>query len=418
MRTPIDTRWLIVTVRHPVSLHQTADEAWLLNPNRRYILNANKLQALEEHVSTVSEFSGSSLYQKLQAGKDIGSAKILVERCRERGLGDLLFMTGPLAYLNHITGNNVEIDVMGLSDRASVLTHSPLISGGTVKCGPLEYDALRHYNYHWFVDSATEQDSEPDQQNVYDALFGQLGYAPDDVEARWKRPSATLVNADYLALDQVYRRIWDDRKLELRRIGYYVVAPFSNATLRCMPYGRWLEIIAGLATRRPVVVVGNARLRLPDTDMSAGEFIGRLGNLGQAVVNAIDGTNIRTLMALISRATAAVTLDSGPLYIAQALNTPAISIWGTHAPGARIGYDENYMRHAIWNADACRRCPCFAYGEFPVDKCPDGPNQMVCEVLKSVQPEQVFALIDSIESTATKIQSLSLNNARSTATAQ
>jgi ADP-heptose:LPS heptosyltransferase len=185
------------------------------------------------------------------------------------------------------------------------------------------------------------------------------------------------------------------------------VAPFSNATLRCLPYGRWLEIIAGLATRRPVVVVGNANLRLPDSDLSAGDFIGKLGNLGQAVINAIDGTSIRTLMALMSRATAVVTLDSGPLYIAQAVNTPAVSIWGTHAPAARIGYDSRYMDWAVWNGYACRRCPCFAYGEFPVDKCPDGPRQTVCEVLKSVEAAQVLTKIDDIEVNAAKIKSLS-----------
>jgi ADP-heptose:LPS heptosyltransferase len=141
-------------------------------------------------------------------------------------------------------------------------------------------------------------------------------------------------------------------------------------------------------------------------DMSAGEFSGRVAQMGSTtgfngakfpLVNAVDGTTIRVLMALISRATGVVALDSAPLYMAQALNVPAVSLWGTHAPGARIGYDKPYMDLAIWNPDACRRAPCFAYSQFPVDKCPNGAKQRVCEVLNAVDPQVVLAKADLIE---------------------
>ena len=406
MKLPLNTKWVIVTVKEPVMFHQTHDETWLLNPNRRYIFNANRVAPIEQFVETVSEFDNAALLQPLAAGKDLCAAKILIERTRERGIGDLLFMTGVLGYLQHIGGNNVEIDVMSFADRGVVLTHCPLLHNKCVKCGPVEYDALRQYNYHWFVENATEQDAEPDQLNIYDALFKQLGFDPEQIEARWKRPTATLVNDDFQNLDMLYRRIWDDKKLELRRIGYYVVAPFANASLRCLPYSRWLEIIQLLCTRRPVIVVGTSSLRLPDTDMSAGEFSSRIAHLSSSVgfngaqfplINAVDGTTIRVLMALISRATGVVALDSAPLYMAQALNVPAVSLWGTHAPGARIGYDKPYMDLAVWNSDACRRAPCFAYNEFPVDKCPQGDKQRICEVLDDVDPQAVLAKVDTIE---------------------
>ena len=397
MNLPLNTQWVIVAVKEPVMFHQTYDETWLLNPNRRYILNANRVSAIEPYLESVSEFSNAALLQRPLAGKNLCGAKVLIERTRERGIGDLLFLTGVLGYLQHINSNNVQFDLMAFSDRGVVLTHCPLLHNKCVKCGPVEYDALRQYNYHWFVDSATEQDAEPDQLNVYDALFRQLGYDPDQIEAKWKRPTVTLVNEDFQNLDMLYRRVWEDKKMELRRVGYYVVAPFANASLRCLPYATWLEIIHAMATRRPVVVVGASSLRLPDTDISAGEFIGRVAEMGQAVVNAVDGTSLRVLMALISRATGVVSLDSAPLYLAQALNVPAVSLWGTHAPGARLGYDKPYMDFALWNSSACRRAPCFAYSQFPVEKCPQGDKQRVCEVLDSVVPADVLAKVDSIE---------------------
>ena len=172
--------------------HQTEDETWLFNPNRRYIINASRIPALHGFIQSVSEFDNSSLYNPLKAGKVVTGAKILVERFRERGVGDLLFLTGPLSYIHHVSGANVSIDVYAYSDRGVVLTYAPFLNNQTVYCGPIEYDHLRMYNYHWFVGSVTECDEEPDQLNVYDALFRQLGFDPNTIDARWKRPTGFI----------------------------------------------------------------------------------------------------------------------------------------------------------------------------------------------------------------------------------
>ena len=400
---PVNTQWLIVSVKESVMFPQTLDETWLLMPNRRYILNANRLGPIEQLIASTSEFDGASLYNRLTAGKNITGAKILVERNRERGLGDLLFLTGPLGFMNHISGSDVEIDVMAFADRGVVLTHSPLIHNGCVKCGPLEYDHLRLYNYHWLINTITEQDMEGDQLNVYDAMYQQLGFDPQGIEARWKKPSVTLVAADFLNLDRLYKYIWEQRQIDLRRIGYIVVAPFTNANPRCMNYVRWLEIIKALATRRPVVVVGNSSLRLPMMDISAGDFNQRVATIGGGVFNAVDSTPVRVLMALIARSFCVVGLDSAPVYLAQALNVPAISLWGTHAPGARIGYDKNMMDLAIWKSEACSYAPCFAYGKFPENKCPDGVQQVCCEVTASVSVDDVLKKVDMVETASAPV---------------
>ena len=384
--------------------HQTEDETWLFNPNRRYIINASRIPALHGFIQSVSEFDNSSLYNPLKAGKVVTGAKILVERFRERGVGDLLFLTGPLSYIHHVSGANVSIDVYAYSDRGVVLTYAPFLNNQTVYCGPIEYDHLRMYNYHWFVGSVTECDEEPDQLNVYDALFRQLGFDPNTIDARWKRPTATLVSDDYQHLDQLLKWVYTRNNLDLRRLPYYVVAPFSNASLRCMPYSTWLKIIEKLAQRRPVLVVGASKQRLPDTDMSAGTLIEKLDSYGASVLTLIDKTPLRLLMALISRAKAIVCLDSAPLYIAEAVGTPAISIWGAHDPGVRIGYDERYMRYAVWNRAACNCAPCYAYSEFPASKCPQGAKQKVCACFEDVQPDDVLKMMDSVESESGQIK--------------
>jgi ADP-heptose:LPS heptosyltransferase len=196
--------------------------------------------------------------------------------------------------------------------------------------------------------------------------------------------------------------IWEQRKIDLRRVGYYVVAPFAAATIRSMGYARWLDIIKALSTRRPVVVVGTTRTKLPDMDMSAGTFLQQLnqatGSHG-GILSVLDGTPLRVLMALLAKAKALVGLDSGPLYLAQGLRTPAVSLWGPVAPAARIGYDRDYMDLCLWDAAACPAAPCFAFIEFPESKCPQGKAQRECEVLGAVTVDNVLKKIDQIETT-------------------
>lgn len=399
-KLPSNSQWVIVTVKQPVMWHQTEDETWLFNPGRRYVVNAARIPGIHPYIESVSEMDGASLYNRLLAGKNITGSRILVERFRQRGIGDLLFLTGPLSYLYHLSGANLKVHLYAFSDRGMALRHSPFLDNGSVLCGPLEYDALRMYNYHWLVNSVTECDEESDQLNVYDALYKQLGFEPSDVDAKWKRPFATMHPEDYQHLDILFKYYWEAKKIDLRRVGYYVVAPFSNATLRCMNYGTWLAIIKELATRRPVVVVGMSHLKLPDMDMSAGAFLQQVSQLGQSVILAVDATPLRVLMALIQRARCVFCMDSAPLYIAQAVGTPAISMWGTHDPGVRIGYSPDYMELAVWNEDQCNEAACYAYARFPAHKCPKQDRQVICECLDSVKPEQVLGKLDKVESNA------------------
>ena len=127
---------------------QTEDETWLFNPNRRYVINASRIPSIHPFIESVSELDNSALLNPLRAGKAVTGAKILVERFRERGIGDLLFLTGPLGYIHHCSGANCQIDVYAFSDRGMVLTHAPFLNNQTVYCGPLEYDHLKMYNYH------------------------------------------------------------------------------------------------------------------------------------------------------------------------------------------------------------------------------------------------------------------------------
>jgi hypothetical protein len=390
--------WVIVSFKEPVLWDRSENETWMFNPNRRYIINKGQVDSVAEKIDTISELKGSRLHNPLLANRNLANASILVERHRDRGFGDYLFLTGPLNYLKHISGGSANIDVYALSDKGKILDHHPALRYSTALSGPIEYDSLHLYHYHWFIDSVTEYDSEPDQLNVYDALYKQLGVEPQSVDPRFKRPSMTLSNQDYKDLDSLYYFIYLQKKIDLRRVGYYVVAPTAMANLRSANYQLWLSTIANMAKLRPVVVLGYANnSRAPATDMAYGTFMQHLDNLGPNVINLTGATPIRVACALLSRAVCAVTLDSGLLYVAQAFRIPAVSIWGPVSPWARIGYDKEYMDLAIWNKESCRFASCQAHIDFPRNKCPRGDSQVVCEPIHVTTPEQIVEKVKLVE---------------------
>lgn len=380
--------------------NRVKEETWALNPVRRYVFNAQHLKTLGEYIATISDLKSASHYRPLAAGNTITGAQILIERYRDRGIGDILFMTGPMAYLHHISGGQLSLDMYAFADRGQVLLHNPLLRYRTVLVGPTHFDDLQHYNYHWFVDTATEFDEERDQLNVYDALYRQIGVNPESVDPKFKRPSLVIDHSELQGLDRFFFFCWVEKKIDLRATGYYVAAPFTHSPLRVAPYGMWLEIITEAARRRPVIVVGNLHSHIPDTDISAGEFTSKVSQLGPNVINAIDQTPVRVLATIISRAKAVISLDSGPLYVAQALRVPAVSLWGAHDPAVRIGYDPEYVELAVWPNQHCDHSPCFAYNGFPARKCPNGASQRVCQVLASVTARDVLEKVDRVESRA------------------
>jgi ADP-heptose:LPS heptosyltransferase len=363
-------------------------------------MNANTVEALEGHIETVSDLKTASNYHQLVGHPGISGSRILIERHRDRGIGDLLFTTGVMEYLQHISGNSCRIHTYALADKGQLFLGNHNLEHKTAFSGPIEYDTLPLYDYHWFVESATEFDQEPDQLNVYDALFRQIAVDYTKVEPRFKRPYIYLTEKDSQALDSLFFMSYEETGVDLRQSGYYVVAPFAYSSLRVANYMMWYETIKQLSKDKPVVVIGQISAKMPIPDMSAMEFNGILSTLGKGVINLVGNLPLRTSAALISKASCFIGLDSGPLFIAQALRVPAISLWGTHHPGVRIGYDEPYMEMAIWNQQSCRFSPCHSYLGFPQNKCPLGEKQNVCEPLRSITPDQILEKIEKLKTKA------------------
>lgn len=405
---PLVTSWVVVTFKKPVQWTRCDDEIWTFNPHVRYILNHHQLESLKPYVASVSELKTSGHYRQLDATTRLGGAHLLIERYRDRGIGDLLFLSGILQYIHDLSGSTAVIDLYSLTDRAGVLRFHPALgnsAGGDPYgplAGPVLYDSLPHYTAHWFIDHVTEYVEEPDQLNVYDQLYRQLSIDPKTVAARYKRPYVYFQTSDWRDLDSIYHTCYATQQVDLRVTPYIVLAPTAYGSLRTAPYMLWLALAQALSEKFVVVFVGRTtdQGQLPAPDITFGEFYQKLEDITKRnpkrVFNLIGPTPLRPMMALVSRAAALVSLDSGMLYVAQASRVPAVSLWGTHPPHSRLQYDPPYMRGAIWKREACPASPCFAYAGFPADRCPTGEAQRVCAPLASVGVEDVVHKLEVV----------------------
>jgi len=390
-----------MTMAKPVLWPRCDQETWSLTPPNRYVVNAEYSSRFsEDQVEEVSDLKGSAYHKPFVGLINLNNSKILVERHRSRGIGDLLFLSGPLSYLHHMSGGTVKFFLKSLVDRGSVLYNHPALHLKTPLYGPTVYDTLPLYDYHWFIESVTEFNEDREQPNVYDVLYRQIGFDPKTIDPVYKRPSVGFDESDTRGLHAFYHAIWSEKQIDLRSEPYYVVAPFSHGVVRSAPYGLWLNLIHELSQNHPVLIIGSLRHELPDMDMPAGEFVQRLRMMSQQqakIINLISDLPLRSVLTIISKSKCVFCLDSAPLYMAQACRVPAISVWGPHSPRVRIGYDKAYMDLAIHAKEACPNSPCFAYSGFPERKCPEQEAQKFCAVLANVGVNDIMEKLSLLE---------------------
>lgn len=366
----------------------------MFNPGVRYVLNASLLGELEPHVEDACLLSGSEKFRPLRFPAKVGGSKILVERYRGRGIGDLMFVTGPLNWIQAQCGHSAKIYTYAMASRRPVLAGHPALAADP-GMGPVVYGSLDDFKFHWFIDNVTEFTSG-DQRNVYDEMYEKIGVDPASVDERFKRPSVQISQQDLKNFAHFSNGVGQARGIDLNR-GFSMVAPLCQSQIRSANYSMWVEVIRQMAETGPVIVVGNLDGILPDTDMSISDFSRELDGLegsNQNVVNAIGPMPLRTMMTAAAKARVVVCLDSGPLYAAQAARVPAVSLWGPVSPGSRIKYDQAYMDLAVHISEACQNSPCHAWRNFPSSLCPDGSLQRTCATLSAITPDIVMEKVE------------------------
>lgn len=128
----------------------------------------------------------------------------------------------------------------------------------------------------------------------------------------------------------------------LRAEDYVVVSPFSNFSLKEPDLKLWRELIGKLRDFR-IVLTGTSADQ--DRSMALEDF--------PNVLNLVGKTSLRELMGVLSRAKVLISADSSPVHIANALGTPAVTLFTATSP--IYGFNPFYGGY-IENPAHCSPC--------------------------------------------------------------
>ena len=204
-----------------------------------------------------------------------------------------------------------QIDItLGLQDyfKAGIITE---LTRAPIRLG---YDRSRARDLNWLFTNQHIQSRAPQHvQDEYLEFLGALGIAAEPLQ--WKLGPWT----EELSWQREFSA-WFDRPVAALVIG-------SSRPHKDWPAERWAEVSNALATDfdlQPVLVGGRS-----EREVETERVI--LERTGNATVSAL-GSGLRRLVGIIDASALVISLDTGPLHMAVALQRPVVSLIGYSNP--------------------------------------------------------------------------------------
>jgi len=315
---------------------------------------------------------------------------------RNRGIGDQLIASAASRFFAEMLSAQCH--------QASERVHEPLwlgnpYIGGAAFSMPLHLDVVYRAKSPafasgaFFLESISEWDSDSEQSNVYDRLFGMLGLDPGRIAAKFKRPTLTLQKSDLELRNQWLRKVSAAVNKPLDH-GYIFLQVAGTNKVRSLP-PMLIEKTLFAANEYA------AKLQIPilvtDNKPFAPEIVEMIRRTPQAINLAGAINSVRLLASIIAGSSVVIGPDSSALHIAAAFEVPAIGIWGPFSPESRTLYYPRQIQ--LFHAECCPHAPCFNYlPDLPVTKCPRGIQQPYCEVFEGVLVEEIFEALKNVNS--------------------
>jgi Glycosyltransferase family 9 (heptosyltransferase) len=313
---------------------------------------------------------------------------------RNRGLGDQLIASAASRFFSEMLGAHCH--------QAADRVHEPLwlgnpFIGGAAFLMPLHLDTVYRakgpafVSGSFFLESVSEWDSDSEQANVYDRMFGMLGLDPGRVAAKFKRPTLMLHKSDLDLRDAWLQKVGAALNKRLDN-GYLFFQFAATNKVRSLPIPVIEKALYALneyaeKVQLPILVTDNKPLSAEIAEM--------VKRASMAVNLATAINSVRLLLSLVAGATVVIGPDSSALHIAAAFEIPAIGIWGPFSPESRTRYYPRQIH--LFHAEQCPHAPCFNYlPDLPVAKCPDGLNQQHCAVFDGISPEEIFEALKAV----------------------
>lgn len=243
----------------------------------------------------------------------------------------------------------------------------------------LGYDKARAKDWQWLF--TNHRIAFKPAQHVMDALFGfaeSIGVPrPNDTDLRWDIP----LSANDIAFAE--QHIPSETPA-------LIISPCSSQrarNFRNWPVDRYQEVVHHAIERHQmqVVVTGGP------TDLEA-EYARQITKASHgSATNLCGQTSLKQLLALLSRASAVLTPDSGPAHMATTVGTPVIGLYASSNP-ARTG---PYLSHKQWVVNAYPEA-CLKYLNKTADQVKWGQRVRHPAAMELIQVRQVTDKLDAL----------------------
>jgi heptosyltransferase-2 len=160
---------------------------------------------------------------------------------------------------------------------------------------------------------------------------------------------------------------------------YAVIAPASTWATNMWTAEGFASLAQNLAAKNFAVILIGSK-----DDVA---LCNRIAGASSSVLNLAGKTTLSEAVEVLRGATFAVTNDSGPLHLAQAVDCRTIAIFGPTVPDFGFGPMGKNDRVVQVSGLACK--PCGVHGPRV---CPEGHHKC----MKDISPEMVMAAIESI----------------------
>jgi ADP-heptose:LPS heptosyltransferase len=312
---------------------------------------------------------------------------------RPRGIGDQLIASSLPRFFTDVLG----AQCYQLADRVheSIWLGNPYIGGAPIAV-PVSLDALVRfksrpfYDYFFPLESVSEWDCEPEQENVYDRLFAMCGFY--NVPDRFKTPVFQITPTDRNAWQEWIARVSLILGQNISESGYILYQMRATNIGRTVPLEQQALVLAELnESGFPILCVDDEPLKRPVAEMlaqfkNAHDVSGRI-------------ENVRLLGTMIANSRLTVAPDSLAIHFAAANQVPCLSVWGPFDPQSRIKYYPKQI--GLAHPEKCPNAFCYNYMPMlPIHKCPKGEKQQACECYSGLQTAEIRTALETLSQAA------------------
>ena len=257
---------------------------------------------------------------------------------------------------------------------------------------PMPYEIFQMFEHHVLLDTVVNMYEHPDHPHPLDCMLRKIGVDPAQVPDSMKTVAPNFTGSEVTAGLAWRDRIFGIYQLaganQVRNLPPQDSVFMLSKIAQAYPKVTWLAVYDEFIPKDYVNLLLEDEIDPATNEPKKDDKGNVIKKVRYSNVIVHCAPNIRELWAISSHAKVIVAPDSLMCHVAGCQGIPCVGLWGAFGPQSRMKHYKNH--HPIHNKEVCQHAPCHHYlATFP-KYCPPRQGRTVCEVMASIDPNQVI----------------------------